>query len=207
MQADVNGQNNSRMVLLLIAGIPVTMVLAATWLWFFVARGDIDLVSALGTANQGTLVQPPRQLAGVVQAEGAALVFAGSDPKWTLLVANAGAECGHPCEEQLYLTRQIHFAMGKQFNRLQRMYVADHAIAATELTVPSLSDAHPLPDNFASYLAQEQQGLISLHVGEQDFQRLFMEQLEQPDTWYLVDPAGWIMRRNRAQSPASTLNG
>ena len=42
----------------LIAGIPLTMILAATWLWYFVVRGDLDLVCALGTANQGTLVQP-----------------------------------------------------------------------------------------------------------------------------------------------------
>jgi hypothetical protein len=28
----------NRMMLLLIAGIPVTMILAASWLWYFVAR-------------------------------------------------------------------------------------------------------------------------------------------------------------------------
>ena len=32
--------SNSRMVLLLIGGIPITMILVSTWLWYFVARGD-----------------------------------------------------------------------------------------------------------------------------------------------------------------------
>lgn len=57
-----NPTNNNRMMLLLIGGIPLTIILAATWLWFFVARGELDLVSVLGTANRGTLVQPPRQM-------------------------------------------------------------------------------------------------------------------------------------------------
>jgi hypothetical protein len=52
-------QTNNRMVLLLIAGVPVTMILGATWLWYFVVRGDLDLVGTLGTANRGALVQPP----------------------------------------------------------------------------------------------------------------------------------------------------
>ena len=55
-------QTNNRMVLLLIAGVPVTMILGATWLWYFVVRGDLDLIGTLGTANRGALVQPPRQI-------------------------------------------------------------------------------------------------------------------------------------------------
>ena len=37
---DTNPSANNRMVLLLIGGIPVTMILMATWLWYFVAQGD-----------------------------------------------------------------------------------------------------------------------------------------------------------------------
>ena len=59
---NTDNRTNNRMVLLLIAGIPVTMILGATWLWYFVVRGDLDLVGTLGTANRGALVQPPRQI-------------------------------------------------------------------------------------------------------------------------------------------------
>ena len=59
MSESVN-RNNGRIILLLIAGLPVTMILAASWLWFFVQRGDIDLIGAIGTANNGeySLIQP-----------------------------------------------------------------------------------------------------------------------------------------------------
>ena len=83
---------NNRAVLLLIAGIPVTMILAATWLWFFVVQGDLDLVGALGTANRGTLVQPPRQLddVGLFEQNGYEFKYADMEPKWTMLVPASG---------------------------------------------------------------------------------------------------------------------
>ena len=55
----IQQRRNNRIVLLSIIGIPVTMILAASWLWYFVVQGDLDLVGTLGTANRGTLVQPP----------------------------------------------------------------------------------------------------------------------------------------------------
>ena len=52
----------SRLPLLLIVGTPVIIILAASWLWYFVAQGQLDLVAALGTSNNGTLITPPRQI-------------------------------------------------------------------------------------------------------------------------------------------------
>ena len=49
MTTDVNQTRNNRLVLLMIAGIPLTMILAASWLWYFVVNGDLDLVGALCT--------------------------------------------------------------------------------------------------------------------------------------------------------------
>ena len=67
---DNNSTTRNRMVLLLIGGIPLTVALVATWLWYFVVRGDLDLVNILGTANRGELVQPPRQLDDQVLLDG-----------------------------------------------------------------------------------------------------------------------------------------
>mgnify|MGYP000052885958 CR=1 FL=1 len=64
-QSEKPGQG--RAVLLLIAGIPLTMMLAASWLWYFVVEGDLNLVGAIGTANNGTLISPPRELQQVHQ--------------------------------------------------------------------------------------------------------------------------------------------
>ena len=48
--SDSNPSSRNRMVMLLIGGIPLTIILVATWLWFFVVRGDLDLIGIVGTA-------------------------------------------------------------------------------------------------------------------------------------------------------------
>lgn len=188
------GKNN-RLIVLLIAGIPVTMILAATWLWFFVVRGELDLIGTLGTANRGELVQPPRQFAeaGLELADGKAFEFAELEPKWSFVIPNKGDTCAKECESLLYTARQIHMAMGKELGRIQRFYVATERPGDTELRVSVLSDNHPLPAGFADYLTQEHIGLQALHASPAVFEQLFSEHLAAPDTWYLVDPAGWIM--------------
>lgn len=188
-------KNNNRMVLLLIAGIPVIMILAASWLWYFVVRGDLDLVGVLGTANRGELVQPPRQMdeLALLDGDGLALRYRDLEPRWTMLVPSSGARCDEACEQSLYLTRQIHVAMGKEFNRLRRIYVSDTAPGETGLGPALLSDGRPAPDRFADYLAAEHRGLKTLLVDADAYGTLFPEQALDPKTWYLVDPGGWIM--------------
>lgn len=192
---ETNPTTNNRMVLLLIGGIPVTVILAATWLWFFVARGELDLVSVLGTANRGTLVQPPRQLDEheLRDESGAVVKLSDMEPRWTMVVPVTGGRCDESCEKTLYLTRQIHVAMGKEFNRLQRLYISDHSAGNTQLTVAKLSDDHPAPGDFAQYLATEHHGLQALALSPTSYATLFPEHQADPGTWYLMDPAGWVM--------------
>jgi len=186
--------DNSRMVLLLIVGIPLTVILAATALWYTVTRGDVDLLDALGTANRGTLIQPPRQFDGVAlfDAAGAPSPYASLEPRWSLLVPGDDT-CGAVCERRLWLTRQIHMAMGKHIGRLRRLYVSETAPDATRLTVDRLSDDRPSPPDFATLLASEHRGLVALRMAQGSSGTLFPEWHSDPDTWYLVDPRGWIM--------------
>lgn len=195
MQQPVTAPNKGRMVMLLIAGIPVTMVLAATWLWWFVVRGDLDIVQLLGTANRGTLLDPPRELAAAELASpsGTPLPWTNTDRQWTLLVSNRGTECGTACEYKLYLTRQIHMALGKQFPRVRRMLVTDRAPADVTLAVAELSDGKPAGADFGQFLAQEHGGLSVLRLDATDWPELFPETTAAAESWYLVDPAGWIM--------------
>tara|TARA_R110002110_G_scaffold333755_2_gene544710 strand:+ start:290116 stop:290778 length:663 start_codon:yes stop_codon:yes gene_type:complete len=195
MQQPVTAPNKGRMVMLLIAGIPVTMVLAATWLWWFVARGDLDIVQLLGTANRGTLLDPPRELAaaGLAAPSGTPLPWTNTDRQWTLLVTNNDAECSTACEYKLYLTRQIHMALGKQFPRVRRMLVTDRATPDTALAVATLSDGKQAPPEFGQFLATEHGGLSVLRLDAADWPALFPEAMADAQTWYLVDPAGWVM--------------
>ena len=186
---------NNRLVLLTIIGIPMTMILAATWLWYFVVNGELDLVGALGTANSGKLVQPPRQLDEVPMREttGAQVKYADLPRKWTLVIANKGPGCDAACESRLYVTRQIHIAMGKEFNRIGRLYLSATAVADTNLGVAKLSDGRPAPDSFAGLLETEHRGLKALTIDSKGYDQLFPEVGTDASTWYLVDPAGWVM--------------
>ena len=201
-QSETRGQG--RAVLLLIAGIPLTMMLAASWLWYFVVEGDLNLVGAIGTANNGTLVAPPREVQPVVFSDDAGRPFRWSDlePRWTLVVANAGQYCDSACERRIWFTRQIHIALGREFNRVRRVFIADHGSATVSLESPALKP-EGWPANFESgtvleYLSAGHAGLVALDTTPAVFEGLFSELspksgLEQEGGWYLVDPAGWVM--------------
>lgn len=194
--------DRGRMILLLIAGIPVTMILAATWLWYFVARGELDLVGALGTANRGELVQPPRQLddAGLSDAQGNRRPYSDLEPKWTLLLPGS-AECGATCESSLYITRQIHIALGRNMPRVRRLFVSESPPAEIALTAPVLSDDRPRPESFTALLDRDHRDLSPLRIAPGSTARLFPEWEAHPDTWYLVDPDGWIMMSYNSDIP------
>lgn len=200
---DSDQTNRNRAVLLLIGGIPVTMILVATWLWYFVVEGDLDLVGMLGTANRGTLVQPPRQLNdfNLSDQAGQDAQIGEMEPRWTMLVPGVTGECDAACEKSLYITRQIHIAMGKGFNRLRRFYVSEASLTDTRFTVTVLSDQRPPPDDFAQYLDTEHRGLKALVLATGGYQALFPEHTADPSTWYLMDPAGWIMMSYNSEVP------
>lgn len=193
---------SQRLILLLIVGVPVAIVAAASWLWISVDRGDVDLVSVLGTSNNGNLLQPPRSFddLAVSSADGAPFNYAESTPYWTFVIPGR-AQCQQECEQLLYMTRQIHQAMGKYLNRIRRMYVGTQAASETVFDVVALSDQRPAPADFQHYLESEQRGLRALVVSELDFDKAFGEFSDDPATWYLVDPRGWIMMAYSSDVP------
>jgi hypothetical protein len=187
---------SGRLTLLLIAGIPVTVILAATWMWYFVANGQLDVVGALGTANKGVLVQPPRQAQafGLRDASGAPWQPLQRDrANWTLVVPQASATCDANCEARLFETRQIHMALGKEMGRVDRALISP--AEELRLSVDALSDDRPLPADFPSYLERDQRGLELLRSSDEAFASLFPELESEPLSWYLMDPGGWIMMR------------
>jgi hypothetical protein len=187
---------SGRLTLAMIAGIPVIVILAASWMWIFVANGQLDLVGSLGTSNRGQLVQPPRQAidAGWMTMSGEDFA-PGVPPRWTIVVPQPGDVCAAACERRLYETRQIHMALGKAMGRVQRFLVTDAEGGALTLSIDALSDQRPVPATLADYLATEQRGMTLWQSSEPAFQRMFAEYAENPNSWYLMDPAGWVMMR------------
>jgi hypothetical protein len=176
-----SGRKN-RATLLLIAGIPVVVILAATLLWLVVDSGRVDVVGLLGTANRGTLVQPPRPLAKLELRDVAGeawRVEPGPEGLWYLVVPGA-ASCDATCDERLYFTRQLRAAMGKYQPRLQRLYLVRGAARGDALSEAQRGE-HP--------------GLKVLYTPATQFDGLFADAARDGDApaYYVVDPRGWMM--------------
>jgi hypothetical protein len=184
---------NSRLPLLLIAGTPLVVVLAASWLWYFVIQGNLDLVTTLGTSNNGALITPPRQIRAAMFTDdvGAAFAWQDLDPRWTIVMVNRGSTCNDACQRRLYFTRQVHIALGKEFNRVQRVLVTDTATEAVLLSGPASQNHAQL----ARHLESQHQGLVPLVVGGDAMVSHFPEITDSDAQWFLVDPAGWVMMR------------
>ncbi len=188
-------RRRARLVLILIAGIPLSMVLGATALWWAVEQGHVDVLGSVGTANHGELIDPPRSVSDVVfQHEGVAETLWQDLPvKWRLLVVQRGEVCDAICQQQLYQTRQIHLALGKNFNRVGRVVLSNTAPKAVTV-IPEAAQGSSTA-SLSDWLAQEHVGVTALTVSLDRLSTLTPEVLESPAQWYVVDPAGWIMMR------------
>lgn len=135
--------------LLLIAALPIG---SATW--YFGTREYTGLVA---TTNKGELVIPVLDVTTLDLRNGAGepayLPFEelveGVAPEdyeprpWQLLYLGA-PECDDSCAERLYFLRQLHVRLGREFDRVQRVYV-------------QASDAQgALPAATAAFMAEQQ---------------------------------------------------
>jgi hypothetical protein len=110
-----------------------------------------------------------------------------------LLVVQRGEVCDAICQQQLYQTRQIHLALGKDFNRVGRVVLSNTAPKAVTVT-PEVAQGSSTA-SLSDWLAQEHVGVIALTVPSDRLSTLAPEALKSPAQWYVVDPAGWIMMR------------
>ena len=208
-------QWGGRAILLLIAGLPVTMILAATWLWYFVERGDIDIVCALGTANSGEILSNPANIRrrSFTASDGSETSLDALEPKWTFMVVNSGEICDATCSELLYLTRQIRIAIGRDFHRIQRVMMVD--LPADTIRIQTSTGAESAQerieggavteaiDNASTIAAAGETPLLDaiesehpdVSVWQAGSEPVVPERHAADSAWYLVDPSGWVMMR------------
>ena len=207
-------QRGGRAILLLIAGLPVTMILAATWLWYFVERGDIDIVGALGTANSGEILSNPANIRSrsFTASDGSETSLDALEPKWTFMVVNSGEICDATCSELLYLTRQIRIAIGRDFHRIQRVMMVD--VPADTIRIQTSTGAESAQERIeggavteaidnASTIAAGETPLLDaiesehpdVSVWQAGSEPVVPERHAADSAWYLVDPSGWVMMR------------
>ena len=172
---------SSRRIPAIMLGSLVAIILASTLLFRASVNGQVDLPALLGTKNNGVLIKPPRAIAELplTLASGEKFEFSKQPKHWNLLIPVL-AHCDNQCQQNLYLTRQIHIALGKDSDRVQRYLIATQ---------------WPLDAEFETLLQQHPNVQI-VRVDEAAFAAYFAQSNLQPardQQYLLLDPAGWLM--------------
>lgn len=158
------GTQHSRLQLLVIALVFLGPLAVAAWLYF--QGGSL---APSGRTNHGAVLEPIVNI-------GAEMAFIDSDPAaarhWVLIYSHAG-ECADPCRDALYTSRQARLMLGKEMDRVRRVF---------------LHGDSP-PDTV--FLAEEHPGLIT--TGDDRLSSL-LENKRPVDNpaggYFLVDPHG-----------------
>lgn len=160
-----------RIKLLLLMGLFAVPALAA---WF-----THQVWRPTGSQSYGELLEPrPPELAGMVDAQGRPATLQDLRGHWVLLTTVEGA-CAEDCLRQLYLTRQVRLAQGREMDRVVRAVI--------------VGDGQPLPD---------EPGLHGYRISVEALRRL------QPDaavTVHVLDPLGRRMLRFPARPDGEAM--
>ena len=181
MTTDSRSAKGNKYIPAIMMGSLILVVLASTLLFRAAVKGQIDLPALLGTKNNGVLLQPPRAIAELpLQLSGGeAFEFAKQPKQWSIVIPVA-AHCDEQCQQTLYMTRQIHIALGKHADRVRRYLVA------TEF---------PLDGEFEALLKQHPK-LEVLRADSSEFAQYFARSNLQPlqnHQYLILDPEGWLM--------------
>ena len=181
MATDPQPAASKKYIPAIILGSLVIVVLASTLLFRAAVKGNIDLPALLGTKNNGVLIRPPLAIAGLPLSlgDGQSFDFAKQPKHWRLLIP-VTAHCDAQCQQTLYITRQIHIALGKYADRLQRYIITTQ---------------YPLDAEFQELLKQHPK-LGVLQAQPADFGRFFARDELRPlqkHQYFVLDPEGWLM--------------
>jgi hypothetical protein len=145
----------------------------ASYFTYYVVRPE-------GRSVYGELIDPQRVLPVLTATDrsGASVDLATLKGQW-LLVAVADASCDALCEQQLYLQRQLRESLGREKDRLDRVWL--------------VSDAAPVPARLDHGL----RGATVLRVPAEQLAKWFapVSGHALAEHLYVVDPMGnWMMR-------------
>ena len=157
-------QRVGRVQLLLIAAVFLGPLLVAAWMYY---QGG--LVQPQGRTNHGALLEPIENLVDELPDSAIHPFYQQS---WVLLYAQ-DATCDATCRDALYKLRQSRLMLGKEMDRLTRVFL----------------HGNTPPDTV--FLAEEHVGLITIEDG--NLRRLLSNKkpADLPaNGYYLIDPLG-----------------
>lgn len=155
--------------ILLICASPVI----ASYLTYYLIRPE-------GRRNFGELITPQRPLPALqaTALDGSTVALHSLKDQW-LLISVAGAACEAGCQQNLYYQRQLRESLGREKDRLERVWLVIDEAPVAALLQPALEGATVL-----RVPAQALGAWLSPAPGHQ-----------LGDHLYVVDPLGnWMMR-------------
>jgi hypothetical protein len=174
-------QGSGRLQLSIIAAVFFGPLLFAGWLYY---KGE--LIQPVGKTNNGALLEPIVNLTDTLPGSP---IHGYNADFWLLAYENRG-NCDESCQKALYTTRQMRLMLGKEMDRVQRIFL----------------HGETPPDTV--FLADEHQGLISL---QDDALSEFLDQ-KKPDNleaggYFLIDPHGnLVMYFHPELNPGDVVN-
>jgi hypothetical protein len=145
----------------------------ASYFTYYVVRPE-------GRRNFGELIDPQRPLPEIAGTtlDGQSVNLRALKGQW-LLITVAGGACDPLCTNNLYLQRQLRESLGKEKDRLDRVWLINDAGVVPDALKPALKDATVLavPSvSLGKWLEPQAGKALDAHM-------------------YLVDPLGnWMMR-------------
>jgi hypothetical protein len=133
-----------------------------------------------GRRNYGELIDPQRPLPDLnaTTLDGRTVNLRALKDQW-LLISVAGGACDSACANHLYFQRQLREGLGKNKDRLDRVWLVDDAAPVADSLQPALSGATVLRvprEALAQWLEPQTGEALENHL-------------------YVVDPMGnWMMR-------------
>ena len=141
------------------------------------------VIKPQGRTNHGTLITPPKPMSAepgltFTDLQGQTVTTKALQGQW-LLVSVAGGACDAGCERQLYLQRQLREVLGRDKDRVDRVWLIPDQAEVRPALLPALASAWTLrvdATRLSHWLQPEVGQTLSSHL-------------------YLVDPRGdWMMR-------------
>ncbi|MBG6071966.1 hypothetical protein IWX87_001719 [Polaromonas sp. CG_9.7] len=163
-------------LVLLVCASPVV----ASYFMYYVVRPE-------GRRNFGELISPQRPLPPLATQtlDGKAGELTALKNQW-LLLSVAGGACDMRCEQNLYFQRQLRESLGREKDRLDRVWLVDDNIPVRPALLPALA---------AATVLRVQPGAVAQWLEPAPGKRL-------EDHLYLVDPLGNLMMRFPADMDA-----
>jgi len=132
------------------------------------------------TSSFGQLIEPQRELPAVsaTDLQGQSVDLQSLRGQW-LFIMVAGGACDSACERMLYIQRQLHKSLGREKDKVDRVWLVSDKAAVSDALVQALQGASVLrvdAQALAQWLYPANGNTLSDH-------------------FFLVDPMGrWMMR-------------